>query len=331
MGRVKIGLIGLGRWGDVQLSSLSTLLYVDVVAVCSRSEERCRQICNKYRIKKYYLDFPEIIQDPEVQAVIVSTEPERHVQPILLALEAGKDILAEKPLALNLKEIDRIIQKAKEKRVIFMVAHTLRFDIRYELLKERIKKGELGKIVSIYSKRNVWKGLFEQHAQHTPMLETGIHEIDLCRWYMEDEVTTVYARKVNVLDPEIADTYWAFLTFARGGIAVVETSWLLPDGAPTELNSTVEVIGSRGVACIESPAIGMPIWTKKRGEHPDVFFWPVVDGHALGTVHRMLEYFTQCLLKKEPQRRVCLEDARESVKIALAAVESAEREKEISL
>ena len=331
MDRVRIGLIGLGRWGDVQLSALSTLPYVDVVAVCSRSEERCRQICKKYGIKKYYLDFQEIIENAEARAIIVSTEPERHVQPILLALEAGKDVLAEKPLALTLKEVDRIIQKAREKEVIFMVAHTLRFDIRYELLKERIKKGELGKIVSIYSRRNVWKGLFEQHAKHTPMLETGIHEIDLCRWYMEDEVIKVYARKVNVLDPKIADTYWAVLTFSRGGIAVVETSWLLPDGAPTELNSTVEVIGSRGVASIESPAMGMPIWTEKRSEYPDIFFWPVINGHARGTVHRMLEYFTCCVLKREPQKRVCLEDARESVKIALAAVESAEKEREISL
>ena len=212
-----------------------------------------------------------------------------------------------------------------------MVAHTLRFDIRYEMLKERIKKGELGKIVSIYSRRNVWKGLFERHARCTPMLETGLHEVDLSRWYMEDEVVRVYARKVNVLDPEIADTYWTFLTFRRSGIAVIETSWLLPDGAPTQLNSTVEVIGSRGVACIESPATGMPIWTEKRSEYPDIFFWPLLNGHHWGAVHRMLEYFTRCVLKREPQKRVCLEDARESVKIALAAVESAEKEREISL
>jgi UDP-N-acetylglucosamine 3-dehydrogenase len=331
MDRVKIGLIGLGRWGDVQLSALSTLPYVDVVAVCSRSEERCRQICKKYGIKKYYLDFQEIIQDPQAKAIIVSTEPERHVQPILLALEAGKDVLAEKPLALALEEIDRIIQEAREKGVIFMVAHTLRFDIRYELLKERIKKGELGKIVSIYSRRNVWKGLFEQHAKHTPMLETGVHEIDLCRWYMEDEVTAVYARKINVLDPEVADTYWAVLTFSRGGIAVVETSWLLPDRAPTELNSIVEVIGSRGVAYIESPSNSMPIWTEKRSEYPDIFFWPVIDGHALGTVHRMLEYFARCVLKRELQRKVSFKDVRASIRIALAAVKSAEKGKEISL
>lgn len=331
MDKAKIGLIGLGRWGDVQLSALSTLPYVDVVAVCSRSEERCRQICKRYGIKKYYLDFQEIIRDSQAKAIIVSTEPERHIEPILLALEAEKDVLAEKPLALALEEVDRIIQKAREKEVIFMVAHTLRFDIRHELLKERIKKGELGKVVSIYSRRNVWKGLFEQHARHTPMLETGVHEIDLCRWYMEDEVTKVYARKINVLNPEIADTYWVVLTFSHGGIAVVETSWLLPDRAPTELNSTVEVIGSRGVAYIESPSDSMPIWTEKRSEYPDIFFWPVIDGHALGTVRRMLEYFARCVLKREPQRKVSFKDVRASIRIALAAVESAEKEREISL
>jgi len=331
MDKVKIGLIGLGRWGEVELSVLSTLPYVDVVAVCSRSEERCKKICKNYGIKKYYLDFQEIIQDPEARTIIVSTEPERHAQPILLALEAEKDVLAEKPLALTLEEIDRIIQKVRKKKVIFMVAHTLRFDIRYEMLKERIKKGELGKIVSIYSRRNVWRGLFEQHARHTPMLETGVHEVDLARWYMEDEVIRVYARKVNVLNPEIADTYWTVLTFSRGGIAVIETSWLLPDGAPTELNSTVEVIGSRGVAFIESPCVGMPIWTEKKSEYPDIFFWPLVDGQAWGTVYRMLEYFTRCVLKRESQKKISLQDARESVKIALAAIESAEKEKEISL
>jgi len=331
MDKVRIGLIGLGRWGEVELSVLSAFPYVDIVAVCSRSEERCKKLCKRYGIEKYYLDYREIIQDPKIQAIIVSTEPERHIEPILLALEVEKDILAEKPLALNLEEIDRIIQKVKEKEVIFMVAHTLRFDIRYEMLKERIKKGELGKVISIYSKRNVWKGLFEQHAKHTPMLETGIHEVDLARWYMEDEVVRVYARKVNVLNPKIADTYWTVLTFSQGGIAVIETSWLIPDGAPTELNSTVEVIGSRGIAFIDSPCIGMPIWTEEKSEYPDIFFWPLVDGKARGTVYRMLEYFTHCVLKREPQKKVSLEDARESVKIALAAIESAEKEKEILL
>ncbi len=331
MNKVKVGIIGLGRWGEVEISALSTLPYVEMVAVCSRSEERCKQIVQRYKIKKYYLDFQKIIQDPEIQVIIVATEPERHSEPILAALEAEKDVLAEKPLALNMEEIEKIIRKVREKKVIFMVAHTLRFDIRYEMLKERIKRGELGKIVSIYSKRNVWRGLFEQHAKHTPMLETGIHEIDLARWYMEDEVTKVYARKINILNPHIADTYWAVLTFSRGGIAVVETSWLLPDGAPTQLNSTVEVIGSRGVAFIDSPCVGMSVWTEKRGEHPDIFFWPTVETRAWGTVYRILDYFMQCVLKRQPQRKVPLEDVRESVKITLAAIESAEKGVEISL
>ncbi|MBE0478382.1 Gfo/Idh/MocA family oxidoreductase [Candidatus Aerophobetes bacterium] len=332
MADVKIGLIGLGRWGELELSAFSTFPYVDVVAVCSRSEKRCREICKRYRIKKFYLEFNEIVKDPEIQAIVVSTEPERHIEPTLAALEAGKNVLTEKPLALNLKDIDRIIQKVKERKdTIFMVGHTLHFDLRYEMLKERIKKKELGKVVSIYSRRNVAKDTFERHARYNPMLETGVHEIDLARWYMEDEVKKVYAKKINVLNPKIPDTYWVVLTFSGGKIAVIETSWLIPRGSPLWISSTVEVIGTKGIAYIDSPGDSISIWDEQKTEYPDVFLWPTVDEHTLGALRRMLEYFSLCVLKKEPQTKISPNDARESIRIALAAIESAQKEKEISL
>jgi len=331
MNQVKIGLIGLGRWGHLQLSALSTLPYVKVVAVCSRSEERCKEICNRYNIEKYYLDFEDLIKDSEVQAVIISTNVERHVKPALATLDAGKDVLVEKPLALTLEEIDKVIEQAKKKKVIFMVGHILRFDLRYVMLKERIKRGELGQIVSIYSRRNVWKGLFDIHAKYTPMLETGVHEIDLARWYMEDEVKKVYAKKANVLNPKIPDTYWVVLTFAKGGISVIETSWLLPSATPNEMDTTVEVIGSKGVGFIHSPSNPIFIYTQDKIEFPDVFYWPIVDKYAEGAIKRKLDYFVRCVLNRAPQTKVSLEDACESVRIALAAIKSAEEDREIIL
>jgi len=331
MNQVNIGLIGLGRWGNLQLSALSTLPYVKVVVVSSRSEKRCKEICNRYNIRKYYLDFEDLIKDSEIQAVIISTDVERHVEPALAALNAGKDILVEKPLALTLKEIDKVIEQAKKKKVIFMVGHTLRFDLRYVMLKERIKRGELGQIVSIYSRRNVWRGLFDTHAKYTPMLETGVHEIDLARWYMEDEVKKVYAKKANVLNLEIPDTYWTILTFAKGGISVIETSWLLPSATPNEMDATVEVIGSKGVSFIHSPSNTISIYTQNKTEFPDVFGWPIVDEYAEGAIKRKLDYFARCILNKAPQTKVSFEDARESVRIALAAIKSAEEDREIIL
>lgn len=331
MNKVKIGLIGLGRWGNLQLSALSTLPYVKVVAVSSRSKERCKEICNRYGIEKYYLDFEDLIKDSEVQAVIVSTNVERHVKPVLAALNAGKDVLAEKPLALTLEGIDKVIEQARRKKVIFMVGHILRFDLRYVMLKERIEKGELGQIVSIYSRRNAWRGLFDVHAKYTPMLETGVHEIDLARWYMEDEVKKVYAKKANILNPEIPDTYWVILTFAKGGISVIETSWLLPSATPNEMDATVEVIGSRGVGFIHSPSNTTSIYTQNKTEFPDVFGWPIVDKYAEGAIKRKLDYFARCVLNRAPQTKVSFEDARESVKIALAAIKSAKEGREIIL
>ncbi|NQS88854.1 Gfo/Idh/MocA family oxidoreductase [Patescibacteria group bacterium] len=331
MNQVKIGLIGLGRWGNLQLCALSTLPYVKVVAVSSRSEERCKEICNRYGIGKYYLNFKDLTNDSEIQAVIVSTEGERHFEPALAALDAEKDVLVEKPLALTLEGIDKVIEQARKKKVIFMVGHILRFDLRYVMLKERIKRGELGQVVSIYSRRNVWRGLFDAHAKYTPMLETGVHEIDLARWYMEDEVKKVYAKKANILNPEIPDTYWVILTFAKGGISVIETSWLLPSATPNEMDATVEVVGSKGVAFIHSPSNTISIYTQNKTEFPDVFGWPIVDEYVEGAIKRKLDYFARCVLNKTPQTKVLFEDARESVRIALAAIKSAREDREIIL
>ncbi len=141
---------------------------------------------------------------------------------------------------------------------------------------------------------------------------------------MGEEVTRVWARKSHTLDEDIADTYWLWLEFTDGTLAVVGTSWLLPDEARTPLQAELELIGTEGVATVELPGDGLELWSSAGTETPDLAGWPEVDGLVTGMLRQEVSYFAQCVLEGRQPDRHRPEDARAALAIALAAIESAQ-------
>ncbi|MDW8022071.1 MAG: Gfo/Idh/MocA family oxidoreductase, partial [Nitrososphaerota archaeon] len=150
---VRFGVIGLGDFGERHVQALRTITGVDVVAVCSRTRSRAEEVARLYGVKKWFTDREKLVRDDEVDAVTIATADDDHVEPTILAAEAGKPALLEKPLATTINDADKIIEAVKRHGIIFMVGHILRFDRRYRLVKQMHEGGETGKIASMYARR----------------------------------------------------------------------------------------------------------------------------------------------------------------------------------
>src|SRR5262245_41409913 len=146
------GIIGLGFFGEKHAEVAATLPGVELRAVCTRDDKRRQQIQKRLGVPKQYRDYHDLLADPAIDAVSVVTHIDDHVAPTLAALKAGKHVLLEKPMARTPAECDRILAAAKKSGRILMVGHICRFNPRYAIARERIQRGEIGRIVTMYAR-----------------------------------------------------------------------------------------------------------------------------------------------------------------------------------
>jgi predicted dehydrogenase len=124
---------------------------------------------------------------------------------------------------------------------------------------------------------------------------------------------------------------WGILEFENGVLGSVECTWLTPDAAGIPSDDLLHVITSNGVATIDFIHTGLALWKESGFEAPDVSIAPEVRGHLEGALAAELSYFTACVMSGEKPQVVTAEEALESIRIAAALVESAEKNEEISL
>ena len=150
---INIGVIGCGYWGPNLIRNFMENTKSAVVAVCDKNPEMLKAMKQKFDIQKTVTDYREMINDPEIQAVVISTPASTHYQIAKDCINAGKDILVEKPLTTNSKECEELTALADKKGVILMVGHVYLFHPAVRKIKELIDSGALGKVSYIKSFR----------------------------------------------------------------------------------------------------------------------------------------------------------------------------------
>jgi len=322
--RVRTGVIGVGRFGRHHASALARLAHVDLVAVCDRNADRAQEVARAVGTDTAR-DVADLLAR-RLDAVTVATGIGDHRAPVLAALEAGCHVLCEKPLANTVAEIDAIAAAAERTGRWVMPGHVLRFDIHYQTVAARVASGTLGRIRTICCRRNVGRSHLRWHAPpFTPILETGLHDIDVIRWMTGHEVVRVYAVRDRTVARDIDDSYWAVLTLDDGAICGLQTSWLIPEGDPDQLEARLDLLGTAGRATVVLPNDTVAITTANAAEHPDTAYWPTDPLGTGGALRAELDYFTQCCLRGEPPDRVTIDDARRAVAVANAIHQSAEQ------
>ncbi len=319
----RFAVIGAGDFGARHLDVLSGLDGAEVVAVVSRTDARARELADRYGVPHVFPDVDAMLAAVELDAVHVVTDDNRHFAPTIAALDAGCDVFVEKPLSHDLDEARRMVARARELGRRMMVGHLLRFDTRCAAIKGSIDRGELGKVVSVYGRRNQSVAMRAKFTKSNRLYTTGIHDIDLILWYFGDrKPVEVYMRTADVGGLG-DDLFWGMITMDDGSIGVVETAWLLPDSTPWRGHILGEVIGTKGTALLEVPGNGLGFWLEDRVTTPDTSYWPEIYGATVGALRDEIGYFVRCVTHDLPVEVPTHDEVLASLEVAHALIRSA--------
>ncbi|MEX2578646.1 MAG: Gfo/Idh/MocA family oxidoreductase [Verrucomicrobiales bacterium] len=321
MKTINWAVIGVGRFGRIHARVLSSLPGCELVALSNRNEARLSEAANEFRVGKAAADYREILDDPAVDAVSITTHWREHHEVALAALKSGKHVLLEKPMAATSAECLELLAAAAETSACFMVGHVCRFDPRVTLAKEAIDAGRVGRIVSMHARRNLPKAPGNIRLDKiSPLMGDGIHDADLMMWFLDRAPTEVYGRNVRIDTFQYPDLGWAMLHFGEEAIGVVETVWCLPQSVPTAIDAKMEIIGTEGKISIDCANTGLTITDESGSSMPDTVYWPIQHGRHFGALEREIDYFNRCVRTGAKPRVITpVEAAR-----ALAAMEAAE-------
>lgn len=338
---VAFGVIGLGRLGYVHARNLArSVPHATVTAVCDMNEDLAADVAGELECKQYS-DMEKLIADPDVDAVCVVTPTAHHVAPVTAVVESGKPLFCEKPLASTLEDTIKLADLIKTGGHPFQVGFMRRFDPPCARAKEMIAEGAIGRPVYFcgFSRDPVppppWAcnpatggGLF---------IDMLIHDFDLARFLMGDDIVEVYAEDANLLvDSQgierFADNATVSTKFRGGGLGHSHAS--MHAGYGYDMRS--EVFGTEGnlslgglnqtelTLCTSGCGISKPETFLSQGRIPHFMY-------RFGDAYRnQLEAFVQCLLDgKKPS--VDEDDALAAYRVALAATESAATHSVVSL
>lgn len=331
MVKIKVGVIGVGAWGVNHVEAYRALPHAEVFAVADSAPDRAEQIAATYTIPHWFGNYEELCALEELDAVSIVTPESEHLKPVEAATRAGKHILIEKPIARSVSEVEEMIEAARRADVILMPGHLLRFETRYALIKEKLENHELGTVVSIQARRNRTKGNFRKYARAHPIFAVAVHDIDLLLWYAGSRVKRVRAYQRNIQGSQTPDVVWAILEFASGALGIIETTWLTPDQVGIFSSDALHLITDKGIASLDLVPGGLSFWLESGFLVPDVIGAPRIRGTVEGSLAAELSYFVSCVLKKEKPQVVTAEEALEGIRVAVALVESAEKEQDVVL
>lgn len=322
MKSIRWGIIGVGRFGAIHARALRGLPGSELVALSTRHPDRLALAGAEFEVTDCSTNYHELLANPAIDVVSITTHWRDHHEIALAALAAGKHVFLEKPMASSAAECLELVKAAESARGFLMVGHICRFDPRVTLAKDALDAGRIGRIVSMHARRNLPKAPGHIRLDKiSPLIGDGIHDIDLMLWFMGKAPSEVYGRNVKVSAFTYPDLGWAMLHFDEEAIGVVETVWCLPENVPTTIDARFEIIGTEGTLSIDAAHTGLTILDGAGTKMPDTVYWPTQHGRQIGALSVELDYFARCVRTGTPPAVITpLEAAR-----AFAVAETAEK------
>lgn len=244
-----LGLIGCGSIAqESHLPAIRQIASAKLVAVTDADPPRAKAVANQFTSAHVCDNYNELLDVEEVDAVDICTPTKFHSEIAVAAANAGKHVLCEKPIALRLEEADRMIKACAENHVKLMIGHSRRFIPRYSMAKRLIKEGRLGRplwALQISRRHMTAPGwYFDPAMTYGPIAEVGIHDADLLRWFLDDDVVEVQgtARR-RTPTSHLYDQVFAALRFKKGSVGSLEVGYVLPKGYAQY--TTLEIMGSK--------------------------------------------------------------------------------------
>ncbi|EEI0468942.1 D-chiro-inositol-2-dehydrogenase IolG2 [Salmonella enterica subsp. enterica serovar Typhimurium] len=253
MKKLRCGVIGLGRVGKMHVENMYLLPQLDIICAADYFIEEMSDWLYSVNITSGYKNYQELLQRDDIEAVFIFTSTDMHEEIVTAAAQAGKHTFCEKPLSMNEDEQASmaVLRKVKEKGVTLQVAFNRRFDPQFHEVFELVRSGKIGRpqMIKITSRD-------PDLLPHDLIKRIGglifdftMHDFDMARFMMQDEVSEVYVKGNTLIDPSLkniddVDTLAVMLTFRNGGYALIDNSRRAVYG----YDQRVEVFGSEGMA-----------------------------------------------------------------------------------
>jgi predicted dehydrogenase len=283
----QIAVVGAGYWGVNHVRNFHELGALGMV--CDTSRPSLEKIAKTFPDVRIENDFLVALSDPNIRGVVVATPAETHYQMVRHALEAGKDVLVEKPLTLDVSEGERLVSLARERTAILMVGHLLEYHPAVLRLRELIESGEIGDLQYIYSNRlNLGKVRREENI----LWSFAPHDIAIILRLVGEWPERIAATGGAYLQPSIADVTVTNIEFPTGVRAHIFVSWLHP-----YKEQRLVVVGSKRMAVFDDVRRDDKLVVYDQGVE-------FVNGEP---VARKNEGIAEALEAAEPLRRQCLE------------------------
>jgi predicted dehydrogenase len=234
---VRIAVVGLGYWGPNLVRNLQELPQATLSTVCDVRADALARITKRYPAVATTESFADILRDPDVEAVCIATPPASHHRLAVAALQAGKHVFVEKPLADSAARAAELVTLADELGLTLMPGHTFLYSPPVNVIRDLIRSGELGEIYFISTSR-VNLGLHQPDA--SVVWDLAPHDLSILLYWLEEVPQRVSATSRACIYPDTPDVAFLSFSFGSGTIANVELSWL----APSKLRRTT-VIGSQ--------------------------------------------------------------------------------------
>jgi predicted dehydrogenase len=318
-----VGIIGLGGVSPAHLRAVENVATAQLVAVADINRDVLAKVQNEYRCRAYS-DYRELLHDAEIDLVIVCLPHFLHTEASVAALEAGKHVLVEKPMAINVEQCDRMIEAANTSRKKLTVGHMQHFFPPNGEVKRLLDDKELGSLVMIREEgyrpfgleRAAW--YFDKATQGGLWYQNGIHLIDRCCWWTGSRVIAVKAMiGSRFYDFSADDVALATLHFENGVFAVLIHVWWKYGAS----HGNTEFICTEGMMRLDSQGI----WIGKTGQY---------EQHevrsSVSPFDRQLEAFITAI-ERDTEPPVTPEYARELVRVMVACLESSQTGREVLL
>ena len=258
MSKIKYALIGCGRIAPNHIAAIiNNAEKFELCAVCDISSENISTLLNSFNLNgkiRTYTNYKEMIMVEKPQLVAVATDSGSHAAIALDCLNAGCNLIIEKPLAMSIADADMLIKAAKDNNVKLCACHQNRFNKSVQKIREAIEQGRFGKLfhgaanirwnrAENYYTQAPWRGKWQSDGG--ALMNQCIHNIDLLRWMMGDEITevTAYTDNLNHSFIEAEDLGLALIKFKNGSYGIIEGTTNI---YPTNLEETLYIFGEKG-------------------------------------------------------------------------------------
>ena len=277
--KIGVGVVGAGRIGKLHIEHLAqNIPEAELVTICSLHPSDIESFAEQFNVPKVTTDYNTLLADPQIDAVLVTAPTNTHVEISQAAAKAGKHIFCEKPIAFDLEQIDETLAIVEKAGVKFQVGFNRRFDASFKRVREAVASGEIGEphIMRITSRDPAPPPIEYVKVSGGIFLDMTIHDFDMARYLIGDEVVEVYATGGVRVDPKIGeagdiDTTVITLRFQNGVIGTIDNSREAVYG----YDQRVEVFGSKGMVTAANPLTDTVTFSGSEGSRaasPPYFF-----------------------------------------------------------